>query len=80
MHSDSPSTPDYDLQENALSDEFSSGMDLKSAPTKAKRMTGWTDEPVRSANSGKYVTNLIDMFTYASINSTILINSISLKQ
>lgn len=55
MSSDSPTTPEYDLQENALSDEFSSGLDFKSIPTKAKKVTGWTDEPVRSAGSGKYV-------------------------
>lgn len=53
--SDSPSTPDYDatIQENALSDEYSSGMDIKSIPIKSKRGFGWTDEPVRSASSGK---------------------------
>lgn len=56
--SESPSTPDYDsnIAENALSDEFSSGLDFK-ALTKNKQKSGWTDEPVRSAGSGKYVKN-----------------------
>lgn len=56
--SDSPSTPEYDsnLQENALSDELSSGVDFKAIPLKSKQRAGWTDEPVRSASSGKYVT------------------------
>lgn len=58
MNSDTPSTPEYDLQENALSDEFSSGLDIKSMPAKSKRSTGWTDEPVRSGSGGKYVTIL----------------------
>lgn len=70
MNSDSPTTPDYDLQENALSDEFSSGLDLKSAPAKSKRMTGWTDEPVRSANSGKYVTIFQCVHSKNAINRT----------
>lgn len=57
VSSDSPSTPDYDsnFQENALSDEFSSGLDLKSVPAKNKHRSGWTDEPVRSGSSGKLV-------------------------
>lgn len=57
VSSDSPSTPDYDLnfQENALSDEFSSGLDFKSIKSKNKQRSGWTDEPVRSGSSGKYV-------------------------
>lgn len=57
VSSDSPSTPDYEanFQENALSDEFSSGLDLKSIPSKGKHKTGWFDEPVRSGSSGKYV-------------------------
>lgn len=55
--SDSPSTPDYDLnlQENALSDETSPSVDFKAIPIKSKQRAGWTDEPVRSASSGKYV-------------------------
>lgn len=55
--SESPSTPDYDtnFQENALSEEFSSGLDFKSFPAKNKQKFGWTDEPVRSGSSGKYV-------------------------
>lgn len=58
--SDSPSTPDYDLniQENALSDEVSSSVDFKAIPLKSKQRAGWTDEPVRSASSGKYVIKL----------------------
>lgn len=57
VSSDSPSTPDYEtnVQENILSDEFSSGLDFKSIPGKSKHRAGWTDEPVRSASSGKYV-------------------------
>lgn len=57
VSSDSPSTPDYEanFQENALSDEFSAGLDLKGIPSKIKHRTGWTDEPVRSGSSGKYV-------------------------
>lgn len=55
MQSGCAMTPDYDFQENTLSDEFSSGMDLKPMPMKTKRVTGWTDEPVRSGSSGKYV-------------------------
>ncbi|XP_031627033.1 intraflagellar transport protein 43 homolog isoform X2 [Contarinia nasturtii] len=53
--SDGPSTPEYDsnFQENALSDEFSSGLDFKSFPGKQKHRSGWTDEPVRSGSSGK---------------------------
>lgn len=54
-HSGCSLPQDYDFQENTLSDEFSSGMDLKSMPMKTKRVTGWTDEPVRSGSSGKYV-------------------------
>lgn len=63
MSSDSPTTPEYDLQENALSDEFSSGLDFRSIPTK---ITGWTDEPVRSAGSGKYV--FARNFSFTSMN------------
>lgn len=57
VSSDSPSTPDYEanFQENALSEEFSAGLDLKGIPSKIKQRTGWTDEPVRSGSSGKYV-------------------------
>lgn len=58
VSSDTPSTPDYDLnQENILSDEFSSGMDFKTVPLKAKKISGWTDEASgsRSGSSGKYV-------------------------
>ena len=58
--SDSPSTPDYDLnlQENALPDDRSPNVDFKAIPLKTKQRAGWTDEPVRSASSGKYVINL----------------------
>lgn len=59
--SDSPSTPDYDLnlQENALSDEVSPSVEFKAIPLKSKQRAGWTDEPVRSASSGKYVYQII---------------------
>lgn len=63
--SDSPSTPDYDLnlQENALSDEQSTNVDFKAIPIKSKQRAGWMDEPVRSASSGKYVDKVqIDFF------------------
>lgn len=55
--SDSPSTPDYELnlQENILSDEQSAGADFKAIPLKSKQRAGWTDEPVKSATSGKCV-------------------------
>lgn len=58
MSSDSPSTPDNDSHlpslDNQLSDELSSGLDLKSFP-KSKKRSGWTDEPTRSGSSNKYV-------------------------
>lgn len=58
ISSDSPSTPDHDAHlptsENLLSDELSSGLDLKSFP-KSKKRSGWTDEPTRSGSSNKYV-------------------------
>lgn len=60
VSSEGPSTPDYDsnFQENALSDEFSSGIDFKSIPLKSKQRSGWTDEPVRSGSSGKYAMRM----------------------
>lgn len=56
VSSDSPSTPDYDFHDNPASDELSAGLDLKGIPQTKKR-SGWTDEPVRSGSSGKYVLN-----------------------
>lgn len=77
MSSDSPSTPDYDsnIQENLLSDEFSSGLDLKSVPGKSKHKTGWTDEPVRSGSSGKYDCHKLNLVLYIEMLAfnTILI-------
>lgn len=58
--SDSPSTPDYELnlQENPIPDEISPSVDFKAIPLKSKHRAGWTDEPVRSASGGKYVVKL----------------------
>lgn len=67
VSSESPSTPDYDgnFPDNPTSDEISSGVDLKGLP-KSKKKSGWTDEPVRSGSSGKYVLTL----TYQMNNET----------
>lgn len=64
--SDSPSTPDYDLnlQENQLSDEKSANVDFKAIPIKTKQRAGWMDEPVRSASSGKYVDKLCIIYSF----------------
>lgn len=76
VSSDSPSTPDYEanFQENALSDEFSSGLDFKSIPGKSKHRAGWTDEPVRSASSGKYASHALNSLFFRIFVASIFID------